>query len=410
MRNITKSSIEILRPNLYISLGIGMNPHYLVAQIDLAAIEHNCRLLRWFAPNSRLCAAVKANAYGHGIDLILPAMTAAEVDMLAVAAICEAQELRRLGWSRPILLMGCELSAYAGPEGDQWAQWLVENEIRVTAMSLQVVEMLIRAAEKVLKPAIVHLMLDTGMSREGIYEQPTMEIIRRLKDVNTVTIEGLYTHLSTADASDKRFAQQQLQRFRKFLADLSGQGVKIPIIHAANSAATIDLPESHFDMIRPGISIYGYQPSRQMHNHPDLRPAMRVVSVLTIVKQIPAGSYIGYGCTYQAPADMVIGLVPIGYADGYDRRFSNNATMTIADQSVPVIGRVSMDQTIVDLTELDRSGISVCPGRQVIIIDYNRDSANSVESLADLLDTIPYEITTSLGARVKRLPAGNNEY
>ena len=180
--------------------------------------------------------------------------------------------------------------------------------------------------------------------------------------------------------------------------------LKIPIIHTANSGAVIDMPDSHFDMVRPGLSVYGCQPSDQMHNKPDLKLAMKVVSFLMLVKKVAAGSYVGYGCTYKAPDDMIIGLVPIGYGDGYDRRLSNIGKMTIAGRLVSVVGRVSMDQTAVDLTELSQSGLKIDAGQKVTIIDNVQDAPNSVESLAVQLQTIADEIVTRLGSRIVRVP------
>jgi len=199
------------------------------------------------------------------------------------------------------------------------------------------------------------------------------------------------------------FAHRQLDCFAAFVDELRGKGINIPLLHCANSGAAIDIPESHFDMIRPGISVYGYHSCEQMHNKPDLRPAMEVVGFLTLVKRIPRGSLVGYGCTYRAETDMTIGIVPIGYADGYDRRLSNTGMMSVEGRMAPVIGRVSMDQTIVDLTRLTADGTTVAPGHEVIVIDNVREQPNSVESLARVLGTIPNEIVTGLTSRIKRV-------
>jgi alanine racemase len=393
----TLSRVRIMR--------VVMEPNYLLAQIDLDAIEHNCRVLRSFIkPGCRFCAAVKANAYGHGIEVVLPALKSAGVDMLAVAAICEAQQLRRLGWQEPILLLGSELSIYTGRQKQEIVNWLVENTIRISVTTPEDIDALASASQALSTPAIVHLMLDSGMSRDGVNEELILKLMDQIAHHPQVVFEGLYTHFATAGERDEHFARRQLERFNVFLERLRDRNLRIPLIHAANSAATIDLPESHFDMVRPGISINGYHASPEMRNKPDLRPTMRVVSCLTLVKTIPAGSYVGYGCTFRAPCDMLIGLVPIGYGDGYDRRLSNTGKMLIDDHVVPVVGRISMDQTIVDLTALIREKVSLRPGREVVVIDNRRESPNSVEALAKILDTIPYEITTSLGPRARRVP------
>lgn len=382
-----------------------MKQHFLFAEIESAAIEHNCRVLRSFAPpGCQMCAAVKANAYGHGIDVVLPALERAGVDMLGVATIREAMELRALGWSLPILLFGAELNNYAGSQKQEPARWLVDNGIRVTATSREDIDELAAAARHVGKPAVLHLKLDSGMSRMGVHEQQLIDLIEAVRANGTLEVEGLYTHFATAD-DDKVFARQQLRRFLTFVDRVRVGGLRIPVIHAANSAATIDLPESHLDMIRPGISVYGYHTSPSMTHKPDLRPAMRVITSLRLIKPIPAGSYVGYGCTFQAPRDLLVGLVPIGYADGYSRRLSNTGRMIVAGRAVPVIGRVSMDQTVVDLTAVKDEGLTVSVGQEVIVIDNDRNSPNSVESLACELGTIPYEIVTLLGRRIIRVPA-----
>ena len=352
----------------------------------------------------RLCAVVKCDAYGHSVDIVLPALNEAGVDMLAVAAIEEAEQLKSMECRLPILLMGSEFSIYRGNEKKDIAHWLVENEIRVTAMNVVDVEILASAAQQLGKKAIFHVLLDTGMSRMGLDEQNLLALISKIRGNKHIQIEGLYTHFAAADENDKSFSNYQLQKFKSFAQCLSNDGLNIPILHAANSAAAIDLPESHLDMIRAGISLYGYYPSGRIHNKPQLKPAMKVVSFLTAIKKITAGSFIGYGCTHKASADMIVGIVPIGYGDGYDRRLSNRGQMRVSGHFVPVVGRVSMDQTIVDLSKLASSGLTVVPGDEVTVIDNVREAPNSVKSLATELDTIPYEIVTRLGPRIQRVP------
>ena len=378
----------------------------LEARIDLDAIIHNCKVLRQSVSDEcRMCVAVKSNAYGHGIETVLPALELADVDMLAVAAIQEAQQLRQLGWTRPILLLGSQLSIYDGKDKSEAAKWIVENEVRITAMYKKDIEALTAAAKQLKKKAIVHLMLDSGMGRMGLGEQKVLELIDVIKSCGEIEIEGLYTHFSTADEPDKSFSQCQLKRFDDFVRKVKDEGLDVSIVHAANAAAVIDLPGSHYDMIRPGIAVYGYQPGTQMLNKPDLKPAMKVVSYLYAVKQISKGGYAGYGNTWQADKDTTVGLVPVGYGDGYDRRLSNKGRMRIGDTLVPVIGRVSMDQTTVDLTPLVEQQIQVCPGQEVIVIDNERGAPNSIESIAVQLGTIPYEIVTKFGGRIMRVPS-----
>jgi len=382
-----------------------MNAACLRAEIDLEAIEHNIRVLRSFAPaGCKLCPAVKADAYGHGIRLVLPALRRAGADMLGVAAIREALELRELAYDGPLLLFGAELNAWRGSQRRDAAGWLVEHDVRVTVTSAADLDDLAAAARAVGRPARLHFKLDSGMSRMGIHEGPLLELMQVAGRTDGLVIEGLYTHFATAD-DDKAFARRQLDRFLAFVQQVRAAGLSVPVVHAANSAAIIDVPGSHLDMIRPGISLYGYHPGPDMVNRPDLRPSLRLVTRLTLVKVIPAGSRVGYGGTFQTRQESLVGLVPIGYADGYNRHLSSRGQMRVSGRLVPVIGRVSMDQTVVDLTALRRDGLSVSAGDPVVIIDNDRDAPNSVESLALMLGTIPYEITTRLGNRIERVAA-----
>jgi len=323
--------------------------------------------------------------------------------MLCVANAEEAGELIELGWARPILLLGTELAACHGKGKDELAQWLVENDVRVTPAESQDLQVLAEAGRRIGKPAHVHFMLDTGMSRMGLAEHDLEQLIAQAADNQYLFAEGLYTHLATADEADKSFANQQLRRFDGFISKLGAAGIRIPITHAANSAAVLDMPGCCYEMVRPGIAVYGYYPSAGVTSRPELRPSLTLVARLLLVKQIPAHSYIGYGCTYRAERDMTIGLVPIGYGDGYDRRLSNRGRMTVAGRLAEVVGRVSMDLTVVDLTAVVKQGISVSAGMEVTVIDSNRAAANSVESIAAELGTIPYEVVTRLGRRVHRV-------
>ncbi len=374
---------------------------HLIAQIDLRAIAHNIRILRCAAGGMKVCAAVKANAYGHGVGVVLPAMVEAGVEMLGVATIGEAAELRDLGWTGGILLFGSELSVYSGPKKAELSDWLVENEVSVTVVQAMDADALTAAASRVSKPAHIHLKLDTGMSRMGVDESTLLALIDGYGQDPSVVLEGLYTHLATADEADKAFAKEQLARFADFCGAIAERGIHIPLIHASNSAACLDLPSDRFTMIRPGISVYGAHTSPQMANRPDLRLAMRLISYLTLVKRISAKSYVGYGRTFQADRDMIAGLVPIGYADGYNRLLSNKAQMLVHGQPVRVVGRISMDQTVVDLTGLTDN--SVAAGTEIVVMDNDRNSPNTAEHLAALVGTIPYEIMTSVGARVQRV-------
>ena len=381
-----------------------MDTNYIYAQIDEKALISNCEYLKSLKCHAKMCVAVKANAYGHGVEIVVGVLVKAGVDMLAVANFNEARQLLELKPPCPVLVFGSYLSIFKVNNKKQIAEWVVNNGVRITPMLKMDIDSLAQACEKTGKKAYVHTMLDTGMSRMGLGRDDLLELVEYIKEFENIEIEGLYTHLATADFEDKSLALNQVQQFRDFIKILKSRGVEPALIHSDNSAAVIDMPDVGFNMLRVGIAIYGYQPSGEIQQSPELKPAMKVVSKLLAVKDIKKGTYVGYGCTYKADKDMTIGVVPIGYADGYDRNLSNRGKMKVANTIVPIVGRVSMDQTIIDLTEVIKKNSKIKAGYEVIVIDNDRNEPNSVESIAKQLDTIPHEITTGLGPRIVRTP------
>jgi alanine racemase len=379
-------------------------PYPIIAQIDTDAIRHNCNVIKGMLPPScQFGSMVKCNAYGHGIDLVLPTLKEAGAKMLGVATIAEAQQLRELDWDGIILLLMPELGIYRDQEKKDIARLIVKNEIRITCVTKEDIEVLDEAAEDLSRPAMIHLMLDTGMSRMGLYEDELIDLIDETRNRDNIILEGLFTHFVASHLADKHSALEQLERFNAFRTRLDALGVKIPIVHTANTGAVLDLPDAYFNMVRPGLGLYGYYSNEDFENEPDLKPALKLLSYLTLVKEVPAGRTVGYGGTYAVEKDMTIGLVPIGYGDGYDRRLSNTGIMTIEGYEVPVIGRISMDQTILDLTEPIKNGVDVRQGTEVTVIDNDHNAVNSVKALAKLMDTVPYEVVTNLGTRILRL-------
>ncbi len=376
---------------------------HLIAEIDLNAIARNIGILRsYLSAGCRFCVAVKANAYGHGMEVVLPVLEAERVDMLAVATVTEARQARELGWQLPILLMGTELSIYQGALKRDVAEWLVRNNVCITMLAIDDLHAIEEAAKAVEMPAKVHLKLDTGLSRMGVDESQLLELIERIEACPNVLIDGLYTHFASADERGCAFAGGQLQRFEKFVGVLRSRSTKTPTLHAANSAAVVNLPGSHYDMVRPGIGVYGYQTTPSELQRIDLSPVMRVVSSVMLVKRVPEGSDVGYGRSFRTKRESILGVVPIGYADGLDRRLSNAGFVTVKGIPAPIVGKISMDQTIIDLTEIANQ-TTITAGCHAVIMDNNPNSPNSVESMARHLDTIPYEIVTSISPRVVRL-------
>jgi alanine racemase len=368
---------------------------HLVAEISVDAIRHNLRLLRsHVGPDVRICPAVKANCYGHGLDLLWPVI-AEQSDAMAVASAGEALGLRHLGYVGEILMFFTPCSL-PGDKAHGTLKELIKCNVTLTVVSPGEVEAVSAATGELGLQASVHVKIDTGMGRSGVLHESASGLIDRIIYDKSLNLTGLYTHFATADEADKGYALMQLDNFRRVVDEYrEDAGVTI---HAANSAAAIDLPDSHFDMIRPGISVYGYQPSDQMHTVLPLRPCLRVTSILMQVKELNAGASVGYGLTHTFDQAARVGLVPVGYADGYPRSVSGKVSMRIAGVDVPVCGRVAMDQVIVDLTEVHSARI----GDQVEVISSDPDDAHCVERISELAGTIPYEITCGLGGRVRR--------
>jgi len=372
----------------------------VVAEINTDAIAHNVALLRErTGARVRICAAIKANAYGHGVHVVAPVLQASGVDMAAVATIGEAVELRELGWTRPILCFGPVFAAPSPAERADRIETVIRYDLTVTIVDGYGARDLNAAAARQGKRVRVHIKVDTGMGRMGVSPETAFGLAEYVASLPHLHLEGLYTHLACAEERDKSFARSQLETFSALLSRLRQAGRAIELAHAANTAAILDLPESYLDMVRPGLGLYGYLPGEQIHNKLALRPALRLCSHLVMVKRVPAGHSVGYGRTFVTQRESVLGVVPVGYNDGYPRRLSNRAVMGLAGGDAPVVGRISMDQTVIDLTDLPGAKV----GDRVVIIDDRRERPNSVESLARLLGTIPYEITCLLGNRVQRV-------
>ncbi len=378
----------------------------VVAELRLARVRHNLQLLRrQVKPGIPLCVAVKADAYGHGMPPLLPVLRSEGVEALAVASIPEALELRTLGWNRPILCL-LPVTGNGGPEALEAASEAVAAEIRCTITSIEEARLLQQAASRQGQIVQVEVQFETGMGRLGFLAKPpgaAAAFVAELAALPNLRWTGVYTHFATADEPDPAFAREQLEAFEQICASLNAAGMQVPCRHAANSTATFRLPETHLDMVRPGLAVYGYW-GGPAAERPDLQPTLRVVTRLLAVRRLPAGHAVGYGRAWRAHRDSVIGVLPIGYADGFLRRFAEGATVSLTatrgreQQAAPVVGRVSMDLVTVDLTEVSDPRV----GDEVVLIDDHVGARDSVESIAARTGTIPYEITTGLGGRIER--------
>ena len=370
---------------------------YLRAEVSGSAVRHNAALLRGLlGPGTKLCAVVKADCYGHGLHALLGVM-AGLADCLGVTSPEEAVELRRLGYERPILMFFSACAHADGKEKRDALAELIARHVTLTVVAAEELAAVSDVAAQVGADAEVHVKIDTGMGRSGIPADRAPALIAQARQTPHVRLTGLYTHMATADEADKTFARGQLALFLETVQRAGGRSGLC--LHAANSAATIDLPESRLDMVRPGIALYGYQPSDELHNRLPLRPALRLTGRLMQKKLLPAGSRCGYGLTYRFERDAPVGLVPVGYADGYLRCLSGKASMRVRGRDVPVRGRVAMDQVVIDLSDIPAAAV----GDEVEIISPEPAAPHSVENLARLAGTIPYEITCRLGRRARRV-------
>jgi alanine racemase len=362
-----------------------------LARVDLAAVERNCARLRAAAGSpSALCAVVKANAYGHGTVPVARAALAGGASWLAVAAAEEAGELRAAGIDVPVLMMGA-LSAEELPVA-------LAADADVVAWRPGFVEALRDAAVARGRPVRVHVKLDVGMGRLGIRDADTLLVLaEQIHAAPELELVGAMTHLPCADEDPER-TRAEVERFRAFGERLRAVKPDV-ILHAANSAATLSVPESRLDMVRCGVAVYGLDPFGEDPAAHGLEPALELRSYVGALKPLAAGESVGYGATFTASAPTWIATLPIGYGDGWRRAFSDNAEVLIGGRRHPLVGRVSMDNVTVDVGS-DPAGIA--EGDEAVLLGRDGEERITAEQLARRIETINYEITTALTARPTR--------
>ncbi|MHC5182218.1 MAG: alanine racemase [Planctomycetota bacterium] len=367
----------------------------LQAHIFSQDLLDNVRKLKGLCPEkTKFCAVVKANAYGHGISEIVNILLQGGVDMFAVATFYEALHIDALVQQQPVFI----LEPLNPSQSVEEIQICAKRGFHCVLASLDSLKYIKEALKDTPVPLKVHLNIETGMGRCGIEPELAVTLLNRTNDCEYLKLAGIYTHFATADEEDLSYAYEQQRNFEAFL-DLHNLKQQDLLIHAANSAATIKMPQSHYDMVRCGISMYGYY-SRQMENPPiRLTPVMKLTAPITQIKTIAAGQTVSYGQSHKTTRDTIAGIVPLGYADGYRRCFSNVAKMKIGNHIVPVIGRVCMDQVILDITDVP--GVQL--GQTVTVVDNDHNSPCSVYALSDIADTICYEILTLIHAHVNRI-------
>ena len=373
------------------------------AEIDLDAVAHNVTALRRLLPNGvKMMAVVKADAYGHGVETVTHTLVDAGVDFLAVSSISEGIQLRRFEANLPILILG-----YTPPE---CAPQLAAHCLTQTVYSYDYARQLSEQAVKADCVIDGHLKLDVGMGRLGFRGESDQEMEQALAVCHMagLHINGIFTHLPSADYDgdpNGTVTNQQIALFGQRVAELETKGATFALRHCCNSAASLAYPNGYLDMVREGIALYGLAPSKELQGKVDLKPAMQLKTVVSMVKTLHAGDTISYGQTVKLQEDRRVATVCLGYADGYPRQLSNRGYMLIHGQKAPILGRVCMDQLMLDVTHID----NVTMGTEVTVFGVSNGVHLPVEEVAALCDTIHYELVCVLGKRVPRVYSKNGK-
>jgi len=363
--------------------------------IDLAALEHNYRQLRRLCqPPVKMLAVIKADAYGHGLIPVGRRLARAGVDYLGVGSLEEGLALRRAGVSVPVLLLLGLLP--------REAERAVADDLEVALFRRDVAQALADAARSQGKPARVHLKVDTGMGRLGLLPGEVLPFLNWLQEDRQVEVLGLISHLAVADLEDKAYTKKQLREFTALLAEARQQGWKLELSHIANSAALWEMPEAHLGLVRPGLMLYGSPPAPHRPPPVELRAVMSFTCQVLQVKRLPPGSSISYGCTYTTPDWCDLAVLPVGYCNGYSRLLSNRGEALVHGRRAPIRGRVCMNLTMVEVTDLP----DVKEGDTVTLMGADQGQRLHAEDLAGWAQTISYEIYCALGTANPRRYVG----
>ena len=373
----TISTDDVVRPTL--------------VEVDIQKLTDNFRAIEQRAGKAKIMPILKANAYGHGLVRVARLMQKLGADYLGVAVLEEGILLRQKGVDLPILVLG-------GILGNQVPHF-IKHKLTITASSIEKLRQIEEASRQMKKKAKVHLKIDTGLERIGVHyynADPFLECASRCAHID---VEGIFSHFASADAADLTFTRLQLDRFNEVLSFYNKRGIKLPPLrHMANSGALLQLPEATFDMVRPGILLYGVYPSDEAPRTIRVQPALTWKSRVVYFKVIKAGHSVGYGSTWTSDHDTRAATVPVGYGDGYMRSMSHKAEVIVRGKRHPVIGTVSMDQIVIDIGK-----DSAYNDDEVILIGEMDGSTVSCEDLARWAGTIPYEILTNINTRVPRI-------
>lgn len=368
-----------------------MRPAWI--EVDLNSLRKNIRnLKKCTAEGADFMGVIKADAYGHGASKVAETLISEGVNRFAVVTLEEGIKLREESFTNPILILGHTI--------DEDFDKLIEYDLIPVVYKLSQAVNLNNLAKKANKEAKIHIKIDTGMGRLGfIPDDESIKELKQIYDMPNIIMEGIYTHLSTADQIfDTDYVYNQFNQFEKFLKALNNIGINIPIRHVANSAATINYPEMHLDMVRPGTSLYGLYPGPDMALNPtiDLYPVMSIKARLVHVKYVPENTSVSYGRTFITDKPSVLGVVPMGYVDGVFRQLANKGEVLINGKRCPIVGTICMDQFMVDLTELENPKI----GDEVVLVGQQGDETITADEMGSRAGTISIEVVTRMGKRM----------
>ncbi len=358
------------------------------ASINLDAIIHNCHAVSNLVGDRKICAAVKADGYGHGAPAVARAMSSAGIDMFAVAMTEEGVELRDAGIQKPIVLLT------AVPPADVTS--LLDNDLTACICDESFARHLSDEAIKRNTLARAHINIDTGMRRVGIPHEQAPETVARIASMPGLDITGMFTHFACSE--DRDITHEQMNLFRGVTRTLHNAGFELPMLHVANSTATLTMPEAYLDCVRPGLILYGMRPPALQNPVIDLKPALSLHTEISFCKKVPADTPLGYGHTFRTNKESIIATMPVGYHDGYIRQYSNTGEMLVRGRRAPVVGRVCMDQSLADVSDIPDAEA----GDDVVIYGEQKDNAITIEEMARRVGRIPYELTCSVGSRVRR--------
>ncbi len=362
-----------------------------IARVELSALSHNFEEAAMRARGRKILAVVKAQAYGHGAVAVSRHLLGRGAHMLGVALVEEGRELRETGIEAPILMMG--------PAFPYQADDVVSLNLTPIVFSMDFSRALSDACRRARKTIPVHVKIDTGMGRIGLSPESAPQFISELLDLEGLRLEGLMTHFADADLRDKQFASLQMSRFGSLLRTLESRGISIPLSHASNSAALLDYEQALFGMVRPGLMLYGYNPLEAGKGQASLIPALSLVTRIAYLKKTPPGVPISYGRTFVTERESLIATIPIGYADGYSRALSNTGEAIVRGRRVPVVGRVCMDMTMLDVTGLP----SVQEGDEVTLIGAQAGERITADDIAAKIGSISYDVLCGISNRVPRV-------